>query len=332
MIDEIDNLPRLRDPRSLSGSFVRAAQLLLKHGSLNEATEAAERSGASRDAVLFLRTKAALTTGTADWGAALAGEGAVGGFVEALRSSSAYVAFAALANEVPLRQRIIAWSGLPVAFERTSEGDPFPVIAGSMEPVTLAPRDVGALIVASKEALDADAAGFEILRRELLRAGAAGVDTEFFATVIADLTAAPADAEDPLPAITTAMAEVIISGGSRPMFFAGVGAARYLSTAQNDLGRIFPEMTPLGGSILGIPVMVSDYIGDPELLLIDGAGWNIAPPAFDVRAGGQGVVRFQGQDAPVSLWQNNLISMRVIGTFGMEALRDNTASLIEFGS
>jgi len=119
--------------------------------------------------------------------------------------------------------------------------------------------------------------------------------------------------------------------GARPAYYTTPAVARMLAFSRDPLGtRAFPEMTPQGGSLDGVPVRVSQYLannggsGGAILALIDEAEIYLADDgSVTVDASEQASIEMSdtpaGSSNPtvaassvnlVSMWQTNSIAMR----------------------
>ena len=122
------------------------------------------------------------------------------------------------------------------------------------------------------------------------------------------------------------------------MYFATTPAvAAKLAIRADTVGvRAFPDVTPLGGALLGIPLLVSDGVPSGTLLLIDAS--RIAANADRVALDMSEQVLLQMDTAPdspaaatsalVSAWQHDLIAMKADRWFGFELLSTAAAAAI----
>ena len=117
--------------------------------------------------------------------------------------------------------------------------------------------------------------------------------------------------------------------GARPAYYTTPAVARMLAFAVDPLGNVaFPGMTPQGGSLMGVPVRVSQYLannggsgGAPFILVDESEIWLADDGSVTLDASEQ--ASLQMDDAPtnsssatvtatsmVSMWQTNSIAMR----------------------
>lgn len=117
----------------------------------------------------------------------------------------------------------------------------------------------------------------------------------------------------------------------------GPTVANKLSTRGDTAGaRAFPGMSPVGGTLLDLPALVSDGAPSGALLLIDASrvAANSDVAALDMSE----QVSLQMDTAPTSppvaatvqigMWQHNLIALKAERWFGFELLAVNGAAVI----
>lgn len=323
----------------LAGDFVRIAKSIGQTTNTAEATLLAERTGASDRVIESLRTRAASTAATLadpEWAGAIADDdGAAVGFIGSLRPQSIFYRIAPRANVYPLNTRVVAAAALNVG--ATAESEWLPVVQGSFEPVILATRRAGGIVVATDTLVNAtDPASFAILRRELQAAAVAAVDTAFLGIALDGVTATAAP--DLMVGIAGLLDDVALTGGEDLIFVAGVKMANALSTATDTAGaRLFPTMGPSGGKLLGIDVMVSDRIDAETLALIDASGFNVNEGSIDVALGRHANLQMRTDPASeaselVSMFQTNSIALRVVAAFGADRVRDEAVAAIKLGA
>ena len=147
----------------------------------------------------------------------------------------------------------------------------------------------------------------------------------------------------PLYDLAEMLGQVVVTGAAELLFVAAPDTAITLATltserpsmgitALNAAPRFFPGMTPTGGEILGVPVVVSDAAQPGSLALFDASGFiaNEGAIAVDRSEGGALQMRTDPTQAAatmVPLFQNHLIALRVISAFGLRRMRDNAAAL-----
>ncbi len=101
-------------------------------------------------------------------------------------------------------------------------------------------------------------------------------------------------------------------------------------------GRAFPEMAPTGGSMCGIPCVVSDGVGAGTLGLIDCAGIAGDVEGVELKTARHATIELEdAPDSPataatvaVNLWQRGLVGLMPHVYFGAERLRDSAFAYI----
>lgn len=89
--------------------------------------------------------------------------------------------------------------------------------------------------------------------------------------------------------------------------------ARGISTLRNAFGQMeFNQMTPMGGTLLGFPVIVSNSVPTGNVILVNAGEILLADDgAVRLDASNQATIDMDGGDTPdTSLWQKNLVGLR----------------------
>jgi hypothetical protein len=97
----------------------------------------------------------------------------------------------------------------------------------------------------------------------------------------------------------------------------------------------FPDLTPLGGSINGITVLVSDAVTAGQVILADASGIAAASGDIGLQEFTEGSLQFDSApDSPpsastniVSLWQMNFVGIRVERYFVAARLRSDAVAV-----
>jgi HK97 family phage major capsid protein len=304
----------------------------------------AMKAGASATVLSVLKAAtAALSTGMTGGSTLLVG--AVSEWAASLGQASA---FAKLFSQnafrpVPFRLRTTVLSeGATGAV--VGEGMPVPVSSLSLSgDKTLEPEKISALLVLTNELWDEapdDAA--RLIERELQDAAARTLDAAMLDRVLSTATpsiTASADPDDAYSDLNELLAAIGLDRNSRLAFLGAPDVVRGASTLwAPGAGKVFPDVGPSGGSILGSPVVVCDALGSGEMVAIDASriagrmeGLNFSvvkhaslqvtnPPTQNAVS--------PTESSVISLWQNNLQAARVDITFGCKPLRDGAAALL----
>jgi HK97 family phage major capsid protein/HK97 family phage prohead protease len=329
-------------------AFTRFAMCMAQaKGSRFEALELAKRYDQTTPQVgRFLKaaTQAGTTT-DADWASKLVDYTTmVDEFIELLRPMTILGKFGA--NGVPNLRNIPFNVRMPLqsgggTYKWVGEGSPKPVGEMVIGEVLLRWAKASGIIVISDElARQSSPAAEQIVRRELLSGMSAFSDSQFIDPTIAEVSnVSPASILNGVLAINPSGndADALRADIARLMdkFWAanltptsGVWImsnrqATRISLMRNGLGqKEYPDMTPLGGTLEGFPVIASEHVPDAS-----GGGIIAFVNADDVFYSDDGPVTIdvsreaslQMNDAPstpdastvmLSLWQHNLIGLR----------------------
>jgi hypothetical protein len=230
-------------------------------------------------------------------------------------------------RRIPFNVRMLSVVGGTNAYW-VGQGKWKPLSKPSLEGATLEPLKVATLVVATEEAMRANPATELVLLDDMRRALSESLDEAF-------LDPSNAGVADEMPASVTNGVTPVISTGDPAAdiaalvaAFGGDFSAAYFITDPTTATRLalardaggsfaFPDAGPRGGSIVGIPLLVSR--GSPrdsnggQLALIDPTG--IAANVEGIRVQTSGEASLQMRDDPtdpattlVSLYQTNSIA------------------------
>ena len=98
----------------------------------------------------------------------------------------------------------------------------------------------------------------------------------------------------------------------------------------------FPEMTPQGGSILGIPVIASDAVTSGQVILADASGIAAGSDTIVLNTMAEGTIMPDtAPDSPqvagtnvFSLWQNDATAILAERWWGAEKLRTTAVAAV----
>ncbi|WP_444437109.1 phage major capsid family protein [Pseudomonas sp. A6] len=250
-------------------------------------------------------------------------------------------------RRTPFRTRMLKMVGGATAYW-VPQGKPVPISKPSVEGATIDPLKVCAIICATGEAItlggnlvekglqrDMERAVIDTLDFALIDASNAGIPDEMPAAITYGAPAAPATSD--------AAADIATLVG---LFGGDIGAAFFVTDSvtaanmalhRNTSGALmFPDVGARGGSILGIPLLISrasprDSSGG-QLALIDPSGI-----AYD--ADGISIIEAQHaslamSDTPtspsemVSLWQTNTVAFMATVNANWEVQRENSVALL----
>jgi HK97 family phage major capsid protein len=335
------------------GNHEQAFRLAEKHYPRSEAVVRvlkAQAEGADLQSMML--TKAAVAAGTttdSTWAAPLVDQATFAGdFINYLRPRT--LIGQANFRPVPFNVRIVGQtSGGSASW--VGQGKPKPVTKFDFNATTIPFTKIAAISVITQElARFSDPSAEMLVRDSLADAVIARVDNDLFDPDLAAVAnVSPAGLLNGVTPVAVASNTIDYNDpqsvrcaiallwapwdstnlGSRPAYYTTPAVARMLAFAVDSLGnRAFPEMTTSGGSLLGTPVRVSQYLannggsgGAPFILVDESEIWLADDGSVTLDASEQ--TSLQMDDAPtnsssatvtatsmVSMWQTNSIAMR----------------------
>lgn len=335
------------------GNHETAFKLAEKHFPKTESvvkTLKAQAEGANLAEMFQIKaTVPAGTTTDTTWAAPLAYANTFGGdFIEFLRPRTliGQAAFRA----VPFNVRIAGQtSGGSASW--VGQGKSKPVMKVDFNAVTIPFTKVAAISVLTQElARFSDPSAEALVRDSLADAVISRIDNDLFdpdlaavANVspagllngVAPIAAPGVDYSDPA-SVRCAIAALwapwdVTNLGARPAYYTTPAVARMLAFAIDPLGNVaFPGMTPQGGTLMGVPVRVSQYLannggsgGAPFILVDEAEIWLADDGSVTLDWSDQATIEMS--DTPtgsssatvtsngspfVSMWQTNSIALR----------------------
>lgn len=323
--------------------FVLMARCIAKaRGQLSLAATIADTSyGGQRVAAILRSAISAGTVTDAAWAGSLSGYHSVAeGFIESLRSLSVFDRLLAdgAMRRVPLRTRL-AVSTVAASGAVVGEWQAVPVSKLAIAGPGLDLRKAQALVALTNEVLDgAGSAGAALLAREL-RAGVANATDAFFLNSL--LTGAPTvtGSASPLADLGNLLDVVNTTGNGRPYLIVLPRVANRLATRATTSGdQAFPGMTPQGGEIAGVPVLVTDQApasdsNGNKAVLIDGAA--IVGDSDTVAVDASEQAALQMSDTPtngaqplISMFQTNSTALLATRFFGFDLTRSSGVAVL----
>lgn len=323
----------------------------LAHITRSDVVRMAENLYGERDPEFVLMVKAAGTAigalNTTTDAALIGNYGGFADFVDFLRARTIVGRFGTdgipSLRRIPFRVPLITQATGGTAYW-VGEGDGKPLTKPSFSRTTLAPLKVAAISVATMETLrDSSPAAEMLIRDDLAAACAARLDTSFATpgytansgvnpasiTVGADAIAAQStgDADDIRLDVRAVMQKFIDAKNplTSGVWIMSSSNALALAILKNTLGQPeFPGMTVNGGTFMGLPAIVSDYVTDYVVLLNaqdiwfgdeGGVAIDISMEASLQMVAGDDDGSTQQSVTPtatsvVSLWQTNSVGFR----------------------
>lgn len=335
------------------GNHETAFKLAEKHFPKTESvvkTLKAQAEGANLSEMFQIKaTVPAGTTTDTTWAAPLVYASTFGGdFIEFLRPRT-LIGQAAF-RDVPFNVRIAGQtSGGSASW--VGQGKSKPVTKFDFNAVTIPFTKVAAISVLTQElARFSDPSAEALVRDSLADTVIARIDNDLFdpdlaavANVspagllngVAPIAATGVDYSDPA-SVRCAIAALwapwdVTNLGARPAYYTTPAVARMLAFAIDPLGNVaFPGMTPQGGTLMGVPVRVSQYLannggsgGAPFILVDEAEIWLADDGSVTLDWSDQATIEMS--DTPtgsssatvtsngspfVSMWQTNSIALR----------------------
>lgn len=264
-------------------------------------------------------------------------------FVESLEGDSILATLLPDANVVPLRTRA-ALLTVGASAWIVGEGAAVPVGRLALEGGGLEPVCAAGLVVLSTELINASGTAAEaLISRELRRAVATTMDAKLIDLAVDGDTpsnvSVGADYVDAIADLRWLLFNVAPRKNSRLLWAMAADVANGGATLTNIGGAlIFPDLTPQGGQLLGVPAIVAEALPAGTLQLWDAQGFAFAVEAIQVADYGQGDILLESaptQNATtptpttmLSLWQNGLRATLAKAYFGARRLRANAVAEI----
>ena len=201
------------------------------------------------------------------------------------------------------------------------------------------------MVVLSQELLTAQTEAEGLITRSLRRSVGAAIDRQVFATLLLS-TPAALTSQGLLQDAANLLSALDLTDEFRPYYIASPDVALRIATSTASGVQDFPNAMWNGGSIYGVPLLVSGGLDPYHLLLVDAArlAGNADTPEVGVSA--QGSIQMNsaptmhaGSGSPtvptpstvVSLWQSNSVAVRVIETFACDVVSPNAIASVWLG-
>jgi len=300
-------------------------------GSTSDAVEYAKRWNHETPEVGRYIKAVAGSTGldSTEWGGELAyADNLASEFVELLRPATVIGRINGF-RRVPFNVRIpVQTGGSTVGW--VGEQGVKPVTELAFDEIRLEKNKIAGIVVLSEELVRLSSPDAEAtVRRDLIEQIAQYQDGQFLDPAITETATRPAsitqgvsavpasgtdgdslyeDLNDALAAFDTANLST-----SSMVFVMPMAVARGISTLRNALGQFeFTGVSPMGGTLLGYPVIVSNSAPAGQITLINASEIFLAEdPSVRVDASNQATIDMAGGETPAfSLWQRNCIGLR----------------------
>lgn len=324
--------------------FVLMARCLAKAGGkLHLAAEYAQaQSNGDRVATVLRSAISAGTVADAAYAGSLVGHNMIAaGFIESLRAAGVMDRLMAdnALRRMPTRTRL-AVSTVATVGNVVGEGAVVPVTKLALSNLDLDPIKTQALLVVTQEIINgATAAGNALLATELKNGVAAATDAAFLAGVATDANAIAGSAS-PLADLGAALETVNVTATGKPYLVVDVHTANRLATKATTTGdQAFPSMTPQGGELAGVPVLVSDQVpaadsNGRKAVLLDAMAIAGDAQAPTLDASDQAALQLSsspgaGAQQLVSMFQTDSVALLCTRWLGFNVIRQSGVVVIE---
>jgi HK97 family phage major capsid protein len=315
--------------------------LLLGKGDITQSLAFAEADATvPRKVVETLKAAVGVgSVGDALWAGNLTFRGIIQGYVESLSSISFFDR--ALSDNSFVK---VEMAGAPIVITTTAatgstigELAPTPLTQMAFSAPTVSLRKTITEVVISNE-VARNPANTRHIGRELLRATAKAVDT----AAIADIIAAGTSSATSGPTVAQLAADIktaltAISIGQQSRLYWVLNATLAVSLAARVAGSTGNwDLTPSGGTLAGIPVVVSDAVPSGDLVLVDASRFAAFSDVVQLAASQEALVQMSTTpDSPavastvmVSLFQQNMTALRATRWWGIENLTSTASATI----
>ena len=316
----------------------RAAEATSRDGNLGPRLARILKSGLLNDISRGSLQKTAATAGTLE---AFADYSVIAqGFVNSLVSASAFDGILGSTVPVPVQAGTLGAVRVGAQAFSVTEGSVKAISKLSLTGQQQNPQKAHCIVVVTQELAKAPGAqAMALIGRELRNAVAVTTDTQFITTLIAGLSVAPSagPTSESVRADISNLLKAISTGQSSKLFILTTAliCKSWCMLSDGKGVSAFPDLTPQGGSINGITVLVSDGVTVGNVLLADASG--IAAGSGDVTLNEfrEGMVQLDtAPDSPpsastnfVSLWQLNLSALVVERFFVAARLRSDAVAV-----
>ena len=197
------------------------------------------------------------------------------------------------------------------------------------------------LILTAKLARFAGPAGEALINLEERKGVGLVIDATVFDVIVDGSTPLRiSDGLDPAADLAALLAYINSTGASRPYYVMDPATANDLSLFKGVMGSpfLFPNMTPRGGTLQGVPALVSGGLVGRQIIGLDASSIAFNVDNIIVDTSSQATIEMN--DAPVgnsliptstnltSMFQTNSLASRINVALGIERLRDTAVAVV----
>ena len=349
------NYTRLVIARALSymafqqGDVVRASEIAAKRWGKTNPTLVA---------ILKANEVAGGGSGSGEWGAELVSADSryTGDFIEYLNARTVF--FQLPLREVPANVTIKGQDGAATAYW-VGESKPIPTSAVDFSTVNLTPLKVAALAVVSNELIrDSSPAAEALVRDALVEASSQKVDTTFLSTSAASAGVSPAGILNGVAGHNTHGSSIdgliadikqlygfftAAKNATGLHFVVNPSLAKAISLMQNSLGqKAFPNITTMGGSLEGDPVVTGENVNASHLILLKPSDiWRIGDSGIQVSMSREATIEMNSvptgasdtpvaaSATPVNMFQSESTAIKVVRPINFQTRRSGVVRMID---
>jgi len=302
----------------------------------DEILDPAGQTAASKHIQQILKSVVAAGS-TTGWGQPLAPYAQlVDAFLLSLRSASAFDAMLPWMKGVPLHQQIVVASGGATA-TTVPEGAATPIAKLQFSASSITENKTVCIVAITSELLrDGNS---NLFAQEMTRAVASATDTAFISRITVGISPTPSNGGTSvaiLQDLATLLAGLALDASSKVFLIVSSDIAKHWAVATSATGELaFAQMTPMGGAIQGMDVLLSDGVSG-QIIAVDASQIAAAGGTVELDSSGAATVQMDGApDSPpsaatnlISFWQMNLAGLRATRYWGAERLRTGAVSVI----
>lgn len=253
--------------------------------------------------------------------------------------------------KVPLRSRVVSISLAPSASSSAglTQSDLTktkirPVSKLALTGSLMEPQSVASYCIFSEEALDGSGAN-DLIELEMANASGAAEDAALIDWLVGQFGGSnilEAEGLEPLGELARLEQVVCLTGSERPLMLMRPELAIALSCRHDPVTGIasFPDMSPQGGLLGGVPVMATDQLPQPDSIgastvaLIDATGLVYGSDGLELDTASAGMINLAtdpATDSPedmISLFQSGCVCLRMRRYLAWRALRTTACALM----
>jgi hypothetical protein len=347
-----------REMKSNATDFARLAHALLKYGTIDNVVRAINQphtlgdglghlgdivrhAGMGRITRVDLQTRAAQNPQSLGVDAAFQNYVAISnGFLGSLMNAGAFDAMLPDMVRFPVQNATVGYVSTGATAYSLNEMDMKPLSRLSITSQNMDPLKAVCMVEFTKELVKVAPPGtLQLIEGELRKAVAKVTDERFLSVVspgVSPNTSTGSTGTAVRADIHGMLQQVTLDQSSKPFLISNSTVLKNIVMATDRGVSCFPQLTPQGGSVNGIPWVVTDAAGTGLIYLVDAASIG-ANSGELILTEGQEYMR-QGNDAPdsppgastplVSAFQMNFVALRVERYFVVERVRSNSVAAV----